>query len=62
MATCWESINIFALLYGMVLVLLSFSHMLTWVKCGTPDLCFLSYFGINGDFESGIEMPYPRKT
>ena len=33
--TCWERANLLALLYVMFSCVLSLSHVVSWVKCGT---------------------------
>ena len=49
--TCWERADLLALLCVMFPCVLSFSHMVSRVKCGSlivsiPDLCILSYFDL----------------
>ena len=41
--TCWGRADLLALLVWHFLVLLSFSHMLSWVGCGTSLYRFLIF-------------------
>ena len=53
--TFWERAELLALLCVMFLCVFLLSHIESWVRYGTPDLCLLLYFIIFFTFDSKIE-------